>query len=193
MIIRGVRAYGDNNGSLGHTGDFVLLFNPLIKYLQSTAVFGVELQMSEIYHEYSFDEADAKIDRLQSELEKLKLVQNVEYRENIMITHSSYYGPGFFPKFAGYIEDDWNELICFKKPYPDYSNIVALEYYKGDPCELRQKYIDLNFFMWFQNIDAFYWECFINDENVMDKLLNYLSKKRIRHELLNFEKDCRVF
>jgi len=214
MTIKGVRAFGKNEGALGHTGDFVLLFEPLIPYLQNAAVFGPELYIAltnaffhEIYRGMSAEEIKnrkltfieeqeftrllKKEDELCEALEELKIAENVTgSQETVQTIYKAYYGPGFFPKYARFLQDDWNNVICFREPFPNYKELCDLFYAaKISNKELRQRYKALKFYILFQNIDACFWEAYVPDRELYQKLTDYLDKKNIEYELLDFDQD----
>ena len=183
-MIKGLRAFGENEGALGHTGDFVLLFQPLIPFLQDLAVFGPELHISltqafchGIFKGMSAEEIknrkltpdeeqeifrlSKKEDELCEALDAFKLVENVKDSGTSQEISAAYYGPGFFPKYVKFLQDDWNDVICFKEPFPDYQELCDLLYAsKISDEELRQRYKALPFYMLFQNIDACFWEAY---------------------------------
>ncbi len=210
MTINGVRAFGKKNETFRYPGDFVYLFQPLIPYLQNTAVFGSELQicLTSAFREQLFkgmtleeiksrkltpaEKQDAlrlskQEDELCEKLEALKLAENVS---DSGVISAAYYGPGFFPKYAKFLQDDWNTVICFKKPFPDYQELCDIYYTsKISAKELRQKYKALSFYMLFQNIDAWGWEAYVPDQELYQKLVDYLDKKHTRYERLDFDRD----
>ena len=59
MVIHGLRCFGKNEGYLNHTGDFVLLFEPLLPILARFSVYGPDIYFPFLY-EMDPDEAQQK-------------------------------------------------------------------------------------------------------------------------------------
>ena len=118
----GYRAFGDNEGSLNHTGDFVRLFRPLLGSLSTMAVYGLDPPDGLYFPFYweceNEDEAEKKLDELFASLDGLDMCPRPT--SDTCVSYPRYYRPGFFPGFAQFIRDDWDDLVCYAEPFPDY-------------------------------------------------------------------------
>jgi hypothetical protein len=190
--MNGIRAFGQNQGGLNHVGDFSLLFSPALPQLADVAAFNPKVQFP-----FDWAEGDPEqrlVEELAAELTALELRPKDLSQYNALI---SYYGPGFFPKFAPYIQDDWNEILCFKKPFPDYSDIFQVAFseehsrcfHRKDYTSLRELYRSLGFFAYFRNIDACCWECYAADDGLVASLRRHLDHHSIECEALSFDID----
>jgi hypothetical protein len=197
----GIRAFGRNEGTLNHTGDFRLLFSPLLPELESLAVYGIDpgeglyfpfdLEMDDL------DEADDLSEALFERLNKLDICP--EPRPETGVIYPRYYKSGFFPDFANYIQDDWNDLICFQEPYPDYMSVLRAVYgeipfnweaIKARHAEQqRREIMATGFQFYFRNIDACWWEVFSPRQGSIDRVVQYLCEQKIAFQTLEFERD----
>ena len=190
--MRGIRAFGRNEGGLNHTGDFLFLFSPLVSQLADVAVFSPELSYSAFYSRNAPADWEEKLEALGRELESLRLPELKTKN-----APQPYYGPGFFPKFAGYVVDDWNDVMCFKKPFPDWQRLSdarfseehAKGFKTGDNTRLREIYTSLGFYLYFRNIDACFWECYAPDAALIEQLREHFRTHAIDFEELDFSAD----
>lgn len=189
--MKGIRAFGQNTGGLNHIGDFELLFKPVIPQIGKMAVFGAELKLSNLLYIEDEAEAGRMEDEVYKELERLSLFKRESYNED------GYHGPGFFPKFAKYLLDDWNDVLCFSQPFPKRENVINVMYSNegengfktGDYSQMRKAYMDLDFSFFFQNIDACYWECYAKNDSDIELIVDYLKESKINYEELLFSED----
>ena len=183
----GIRAFGRNEGGLNHTGDFPLLFSPLLPELSNLAVFGVvpggeTLHFPFLFDSDDYDKAEELIDTIWNRLDTLDMCP--ERRTETGAMYPRYFRPGFFPDCAAYIRDDWNSLLCFDEPYPEYK-MVSQARRRDDPVEM----VATGFQFFFRNIDACWWEVFSPRRQSMELLTDYLCRERVDHQLLQFERD----
>ena len=194
----GYRAFGKNEGSLGHAGDFDMLFRPLLDRLSSLAVYGLEpsdgLAFPFYWESDDVDEADKMLEELFASLDSLDMCPHPRLDTRVMWPR--YYRPGFFPKFSKFIKDDWNDLACYAEPFPDYDLLLKAEHVRNpearqaqDPQIQRQNWLATGFKFHFRNIDACWWEVFSPDAEAMQQLHDYFTAERIDFQELSFERD----
>jgi hypothetical protein len=162
----GVRAFGQNEGSLNHVGDFTLLFSPSLPHLVDAAVFNPKLKFP--FNWLEGDPEEKLVQELSRELESIELKPSKTDKRNSL---TSYYGPGFFPKFAAYVEDDWNEILCFKPPFPSYESIYNVAYSEEHAECFKRR------------------ECYAAEQRLIDALRRHLKEQTLDFEDLNFDTD----
>ncbi|MSU58512.1 MAG: hypothetical protein EXS35_10095 [Pedosphaera sp.] len=187
--MKGIRAFGENEGGLNHCGDFALLFSPLLPQLADVAAFHPNVTFSEFYAVGAPDNFEEIVNGLSEELAQLDLRSPEEKRKRV----EPYYRPGFFPKFASYVEDDWNEILCFKPPFPEYPRIFNIAFSEEarsrNYSALRKLYRSLQFFAYFRNIDACWWEFYAPHDELIAAVQQHLAAHRLEYEELDFEVD----
>ena len=100
------------------------------------AVYGLDDCSSIYFTNDGSDEDEERIERLSDYLDTLKLPDSSDGSRPGL--PGPYYGPGFFPKFARYLRDDWQRFFCFEAPFPDASHIEkALDDYGLTPEQIE--------------------------------------------------------
>lgn len=197
----GLRAFGHNEGGLGHAGDFEMLFAPLLDDLSNMAVYGLHPADGFTFPFYwqanDRDVAEKRMESLYATLEALDICPRP--RSEAGLQWPRYYSAGFFPEFTAYIRDDWNDLVCFRAPFPPYEKLLRAQC-GADPLDYdarkartpqvqRGAWLDASFDFYFRNIDACWWEVFSPHDGSMRRLSEHLSKGRISFQGLLFERD----
>jgi hypothetical protein len=199
--MEGLRAFGRNEGGLNHAGDFTMLFAPIMDELSALAVYGPELCLPFNGRADSAEKITEILSELQPRLKELDIcpIENKEYG----IQYPRFYRPGFFPQLAEFVRDDWNTIMCFSEPYPQYDRLFEASY--GYPpgkarftgvqwtSEQQRKCAgDLGFAFLFQNIDACWWEVFSPRTESMARLVEHFEQNHIEYQRLTFERDYPV-
>lgn len=197
--MKGIRAYGRNEGGLNHSGDLELLFEPLLPLLNECAIYGAEQTHGDLLDELSVEEYVSASDRMENELASLEIPFASPGDQQGCF---GYYGPGFMAKFGKFIKDDWNELLCFEAPFPPRREVVrASELIRGFRDSLRpdgntirehrRRLANPGMSFLFRNMDACYWELHAREKCHVHTIREHLRNGEFRFdELEDFFDDA---
>ena len=199
--MHGLRAYGRNEGGLGHTGDFAALFAPVLPSLAGAAVYGPQFRWC-VWEEQGLtsDEPDAAWDAAfaadDERADRLcRLTLHPLKSEN---DFPDYFAPGLFPEFAPFVLDDWNTVVAFDRPFPPLAEVerrLAAAEVRGthdSTAELvraRMAFAAAGFAHHFSNVDACYWEYFSPDTAAFAAVRDHLTATNYLFDILDSRRD----
>jgi hypothetical protein len=172
--MKGIRFYRES---------FTHAFGCILPDLAAYSVYGVDFRVPSVL---APTEEDA--DRCVAELKGLCYEDDVEFESGL-------FRPGFFPKYADGISNDWNKVFVLRPKewtreeleealeVADVQSLSYLEYHRRARLLVEK----IGPIALFQNWDAGYWQLFTPRKDFINRVISDAEKRGLRWTMVEFE------